>query len=69
MCCRPSSDEVLNHCFFWKESKQLNFFLDVSDRIEKEISSSPLVQRLESNADIVVGKDWRRQISEGLWTG
>ena len=69
MSFRPSSDEALNHCFYWKESKQLNFFLDVSDRIEKEISSSPLVQRLECNADIVVGKDWRRHITEELLTG
>jgi serine/threonine protein kinase len=65
---RPSSGEVLSHCFYWKESKQLNFFLDVSDRVEKEVNSSPLVQRLESNADRVVGKDWRNQITEDLRT-
>ena len=67
--CRPSSVEVLSHCFYWTDSKQLNFFLDVSDRLEKESISSPLVQSLESNADIVVGRDWRNHITEDLWAG
>lgn len=32
---RPVIDTVLKHPFFWNESKQLQFFLSVSDRIEK----------------------------------
>ena len=65
---RPSSNEVLSHCFFWSENKQLNFFLDVSDRVEKEPMSSRLVQGMESGASVVVGNDWREHITEDLRT-
>ena len=44
---RPTSEEVLTHCTFWSKEKQLAFFLDVSDRIEKEAIVSPVMQSLE----------------------
>lgn len=54
---RPLIDTVLKHPFFWKESKQLQFFLCVSDRIDKEdIKSSDIVKELEyGKCDVVKG--------------
>ena len=66
---RPSSNEVLSHCFFWSESKKLNFFLDVSDRIEKEPPASRMVQSMDSNTTAVLGGDWRDIITDDLRTG
>jgi len=66
---RPTSEEVLTHCTFWSREKQLAFFLDVSDRIEKEASVSPVMQSLEQGGLKVVKGDWRANITEELREG
>ena len=66
---RPTAEEVLSHCLFWSKEKQLTFFQDVSDRIEKESVSSPIVQALEQGAQTVVKGDWRNHISDELRDG
>ena len=60
---------MLCHCLFWSEKKQLTFFQDVSDRVEKEHSSSPVCQALELNAASVCGGDWKNNISDELREG
>ena len=66
---RPTSCEVLSHCLFWSKEKQLSFYQDVSDRIEKESSTSAIVQALEQGGLNVVKGDWRTHISEELRDG
>nr|XP_057921329.1 serine/threonine-protein kinase/endoribonuclease IRE1 isoform X3 [Doryrhamphus excisus] len=65
---RPSSASVLKHPFFWSPEKQLLFFQDVSDRIEKEPPNSDIVIRLESGGRSVVRTNWRMHISVPLQT-
>ncbi|XP_075421764.1 serine/threonine-protein kinase/endoribonuclease IRE2 isoform X2 [Ascaphus truei] len=65
---RPSAHRVLRHPFFWAREKQLQFFQDVSDRIEKEPLESPLIVTLESGARFVVRVNWRLHISVPLQT-
>ena len=67
--CRPSSCEVVSHCFFWSKTRRLAFFQDVSDRIEKEPFTSPIVQALEQGGLNVVRRDWREYITEDLKEG
>ena len=68
-CCRPTSCEVASHCFFWTKSRKLAFFQDVSDRVEKEPFTSPIVQALERGGLSVVKRDWRENITEDLKEG
>ncbi|MCJ8747682.1 hypothetical protein PDJAM_G00156230 [Pangasius djambal] len=63
---RPSTASVLKHPFFWRPDKQLQFFQDVSDRIEKEPPESPIVVRLETSGRFVVRTNWRMHISAPL---
>ncbi|CAG5928703.1 unnamed protein product [Menidia menidia] len=65
---RPSTACVLKHPFFWSPEKQLLFFQDVSDRIEKEPADSPIVVRLETAGRAVVRTNWRMHISVPLQT-
>ncbi|KAE8300404.1 Serine/threonine-protein kinase/endoribonuclease IRE1 [Larimichthys crocea] len=65
---RPSTACVLKHPFFWSPEKQLLFFQDVSDRIEKEPADSPVVVRLETAGRSVVRTNWRMHISVPLQT-
>ncbi|XP_067115137.1 serine/threonine-protein kinase/endoribonuclease IRE1 isoform X1 [Osmerus mordax] len=65
---RPSTSSVLKHPFFWSPEKQLQFFQDVSDRIEKEPMDSPMVVRLETAGRAVVRTNWRMHISVPLQT-
>uniref|UniRef100_A0A665UEW9 Serine/threonine-protein kinase/endoribonuclease IRE1 n=1 Tax=Echeneis naucrates TaxID=173247 RepID=A0A665UEW9_ECHNA len=65
---RPSTACVLKHPFFWSPEKQLLFFQDVSDRIEKEPADSPVVVRLETAGRAVVRTNWRMHISVPLQT-
>nr|XP_046227731.1 serine/threonine-protein kinase/endoribonuclease IRE1 isoform X1 [Scatophagus argus] len=65
---RPSTACVLKHPFFWIPEKQLLFFQDVSDRIEKEPADSPIVVRLETAGRAVVRTNWRMHISVPLQT-
>ena len=66
---RPTSCEVISHCFFWSKARTLAFFQDVSDRIEKEPFTSPIVQALEQGGLNVVRRDWRENITEDLKEG
>ncbi|KJH44649.1 kinase domain protein [Dictyocaulus viviparus] len=63
---RPSLKRVLAHPFFWNAGRRLQFFGDVSDRVEKEENSSIIVRRLEGNARNVVGANWRSNICDCL---
>lgn len=63
---RPTAKTVLQHPFFWSRERQLMFFQDVSDRIEKEAAESEVVQHLERGGLEVVKFDWRRHITEEL---
>ncbi|CAH2307531.1 serine threonine- kinase endoribonuclease IRE2 isoform X1 [Pelobates cultripes] len=65
---RPSAQKVLKHPFFWAREKQLQFFQDVSDRIEKEPQDSPLIIALESRAQSITRLNWRQHISVPLQT-
>uniref|UniRef100_A0A6Q2X0L7 Serine/threonine-protein kinase/endoribonuclease IRE1 n=1 Tax=Esox lucius TaxID=8010 RepID=A0A6Q2X0L7_ESOLU len=65
---RPSAETVLKHPFFWSLEKQLQFFQDVSDRIEKEPLDGPIVRQLERGGRAVVKLDWREHITVPLQT-
>ncbi|KAI1304172.1 Serine/threonine-protein kinase/endoribonuclease ire-1 [Halotydeus destructor] len=63
---RPAVDTVLLHPVFWDNSKQLQFFQDLSDRIEREPHDSDIVSNLERGGFDVVKGDWRRFLSVEL---
>ncbi|KAL2101092.1 hypothetical protein ACEWY4_002853 [Coilia grayii] len=65
---RPLAERVLKHPFFWSLEKQLHFFQDVSDRIEKEPLDGPIVRQLERGGRAVVKGDWREHITVPLQT-
>uniref|UniRef100_A0A8D1JET1 Serine/threonine-protein kinase/endoribonuclease IRE2 n=1 Tax=Sus scrofa TaxID=9823 RepID=A0A8D1JET1_PIG len=63
---RPSAQQALAHPFFWSRAKQLQFFQDVSDWLEKEPEQGPLVTALEAGGTEVVRSDWHKHISVPL---
>lgn len=63
---RPFAGMILKHPLFWSKERQLSFFQDVSDRIEKEHEMCDVVMRLEHNGLPVVNFDWRQNISRVL---
>uniref|UniRef100_A0A671X2G3 non-specific serine/threonine protein kinase n=1 Tax=Sparus aurata TaxID=8175 RepID=A0A671X2G3_SPAAU len=65
---RPSAESVLKHPFFWSLEKELQFFQDISDRIEKEPLDGPIVRQLERGGRAVVKGDWREHITVPLQT-
>uniref|UniRef100_A0A2K6FDU4 Serine/threonine-protein kinase/endoribonuclease IRE2 n=1 Tax=Propithecus coquereli TaxID=379532 RepID=A0A2K6FDU4_PROCO len=65
---RPSAQQVLAHPFFWSRAKQLQFFQDVSDWLEKESEQGPLVRALEAGGYRVVRNNWHKHISLPLQT-
>uniref|UniRef100_A0A8C3ABI1 Serine/threonine-protein kinase/endoribonuclease IRE1 n=1 Tax=Cyclopterus lumpus TaxID=8103 RepID=A0A8C3ABI1_CYCLU len=65
---RPLAESVLKHPFFWSLEKELQFFQDVSDRIEKEPLDGPIVRQLERGGRAVVKGDWREHITVPLQT-
>ncbi|XP_032354489.1 serine/threonine-protein kinase/endoribonuclease IRE1-like [Camelus ferus] len=65
---RPSAKHVLKHPFFWSLEKQLQFFQDVSDRIEKVSLNSPILKQLERGGWAMVKMDWRENITVPLQT-
>ncbi|XP_029077935.1 serine/threonine-protein kinase/endoribonuclease IRE2 isoform X2 [Monodon monoceros] len=65
---RPSAHQVLAHPFFWSRAKQLQFFQDASDWLEKEPEQGPLVTALEAGGAEVVRSDWHKHISVPLHT-
>lgn len=65
---RPSASKVLAHPFFWSRAKQLQFFQDVSDWLEKESEQGPLVTALEAGGATVIRGNWHTHISVPLQT-
>ncbi|KAM6155219.1 serine/threonine-protein kinase/endoribonuclease IRE2 [Rhynchocyon petersi] len=65
---RPSAQQVLAHPFFWSRAKQLQFFQDVSDWLEKEAEEGALVTALEAGGNTVVRGNWHKHISLPLQT-
>nr|XP_006813336.1 PREDICTED: LOW QUALITY PROTEIN: serine/threonine-protein kinase/endoribonuclease IRE1-like [Saccoglossus kowalevskii] len=63
---RPAANTILKHPFFWCLEKQLAFFQDVSDRIEKLPLDDSVVIELEKNGKEVVKYDWRSNITQEL---
>ncbi|VIO94647.1 PQQ enzyme repeat family protein [Brugia malayi] len=59
---RPVSATLAIHPFFWNKERQLRFFMDVSDRIEKLSEHSFLLRRIEENARSAIGFNWRQAI-------
>lgn len=66
---RPSIHAIANHPIFWSKDRQLQFFMDVSDRIEKEEETSPVMRHLESEAHMVVKSNWIDHICQYLKEG
>lgn len=56
---RPPALAVENFPFFWNSARVLNFFQDVSDRVEKDEPDSPALMSLETGGSKVVQSDWR----------
>nr|XP_020040033.1 serine/threonine-protein kinase/endoribonuclease IRE2 [Castor canadensis] len=65
---RPSACQVLAHPLFWSRAKQLQFFQDVSDWLEKESEQGPLVVALEAGGYKVIRDNWYKHISVPLQT-
>lgn len=65
---RPSAGWVLAHPLFWSRAKELQFFQDVSDWLEKEPEQGPLVMALEAGSHQVVRGNWHHHISASLQT-
>uniref|UniRef100_A0AC35U5D9 Endoribonuclease n=1 Tax=Rhabditophanes sp. KR3021 TaxID=114890 RepID=A0AC35U5D9_9BILA len=63
---RPSAKSCLAHPLFWSNDKQLQFFLIVSDRIEKEEEDSEIRKILEYGAQSVINKNWNKYICKDL---
>uniref|UniRef100_A0A0K0FBV6 non-specific serine/threonine protein kinase n=1 Tax=Strongyloides venezuelensis TaxID=75913 RepID=A0A0K0FBV6_STRVS len=63
---RPSAVSVLSHPMFWSNERKLQFFMDVSDRIEIETENSPIVEALERNATIIISRNWKNVICKYL---
>ncbi|XP_065065505.1 serine/threonine-protein kinase/endoribonuclease IRE1-like [Rhopilema esculentum] len=63
---RPKASAALKHPFFWSKAKQLAFFQDVSDRIEKESDESLTVKSLQRDSIAVVRGDWKVHIGTEL---
>ncbi|KAL3084436.1 hypothetical protein niasHT_035238 [Heterodera trifolii] len=62
---RPTSSILVTHPIFWEPGKQLQFLLEVSDRIEKLESHDLIMRRLEWRRAVVVGT-WLNRIDEPL---
>ncbi|XP_034936103.1 serine/threonine-protein kinase/endoribonuclease ire-1 [Chelonus insularis] len=56
---RPPAIAIQNYPFFWNSSRILNFFQDVSDRVEKDEADSPALMALETGGSRIVQTDWR----------
>lgn len=63
---RPTIGHILRHPMFWNRANQLQFLLDVSDRIEKATYSSSIVRSIESNRLKIIGYDWIAALGEEL---
>ena len=59
---RPPARAILIHPIFWSKEKILGFFIDTSDRVEKETSDSAVLQCLERGGADVVRNCWKNHI-------
>ncbi|XP_011300602.1 serine/threonine-protein kinase/endoribonuclease IRE1 [Fopius arisanus] len=59
---RPPAVAVERFPFFWNSARILNFFQDISDRVEKDEPNSPALLSLEAGGSQVVYSDWRQRI-------
>ncbi|XP_014471160.1 PREDICTED: serine/threonine-protein kinase/endoribonuclease IRE1 [Dinoponera quadriceps] len=55
---RPPALAICNYPFFWSSLEILNFFQDVSDRVEKDQLDSPALVALETCGERVIENDW-----------
>ncbi len=63
---RPSAREVTHHPFFWSTLKRLDFFTELSDRLEHEHPSADIIRALEINGLAVVDHSWNRRLDVSL---
>ncbi|XP_022666362.1 serine/threonine-protein kinase/endoribonuclease IRE1-like isoform X2 [Varroa destructor] len=64
---RPTIAQVTRHPAFWDANRTLNFFQEVSDRVEKEPHTSPVVRALEkAGIKILNSSNWIDQITTEL---
>ncbi|CAG9832376.1 unnamed protein product [Diabrotica balteata] len=61
---RPSCRAALDHPIYWKYDYILNFFQEVSDRIEKSFPEDSILLELEADSSHIVKIDWRAHIHE-----
>jgi len=68
LICRPNAAKVLEHPYFWDDQRRTDFISEFSARLNLDPRNppSPLVQRVESAALEICGKDWTSQIDVGL---
>jgi serine/threonine-protein kinase/endoribonuclease IRE1 len=66
--CSPNAVKVLQHPYFWDEKRRTDFILEFSDRLNQETRDPPstIVQRVESSATEICGKDWTRVIDDAF---
>jgi serine/threonine-protein kinase/endoribonuclease IRE1 len=66
--CRPRAAQVLEHPYFWDEKRRTDFILEFSDRLsgKNRDPHCPVVERVESNAAEICGKDWTRVVDDAL---
>ncbi|KAK0161952.1 hypothetical protein PV327_008347 [Microctonus hyperodae] len=57
--CRPPAPAIEDFPIFWSTPRILNFFQDVSDRVEKDEQDSLALMALEAGGSQVVQNDWR----------
>merc|ERR1711871_1774921 len=63
---RPNAAQVSKHPFFWSSLQRLDFLTTLSDRLEHEPLTSPIIQALETNSSLIVGKHWDRKLHPAL---
>jgi serine/threonine-protein kinase/endoribonuclease IRE1 len=66
---RPPMHAVASHPIFWSKERQLSFFMEVSDRIEKEPNESMILQVLERNNASIVTSNWMNKLTKPLQEG
>ncbi|EZA61735.1 hypothetical protein DMN91_004412 [Ooceraea biroi] len=65
---RPPASAISTYPIFWYPRKIMNFFQDVSDRVETDQYDSPAVIALETSGECVVQDDWKSCIDEEVAT-
>lgn len=63
---RPNCSAILMHPMFWDTTKILNFFQDVSDRVDISEVDEFVLKNLELGGDAVVLNDWGDHIDQDL---